>query len=96
LRQNNFALLRFLFAFVVFLAHACMLSGVNRRSVLNALIFSDLAVKSFFVVSGVLNFMSYENSCDIQSYFLKRGRRICPAYFSLWDITSFASRSCRY
>lgn len=81
LRHNNFALLRFLFAFVVFLAHAYVLSGADRLSVLNALISSDLAVKSFFVVSGFLIFMSYENSCDILSYFVKRGRRIYPAYF---------------
>lgn len=81
LRQNNFALLRFLFAFVVFLAHAYVLSGVETLSVLNALISSDIAVKSFFVVSGFLIFMSCENSRTTWSYFVKRARRIYPAYF---------------
>jgi peptidoglycan/LPS O-acetylase OafA/YrhL len=33
------------------------------------------------VVSGFLIFMSYENSRSIQGYFIKRIRRIYPAYF---------------
>lgn len=80
LRQNNFDLLRFLFAFIVFLVHAYVLSGAENLSILNKLLSSEIAVKSFFVVSGFLIFMSYENSSDIKSYFMKRVRRIYPAY----------------
>jgi len=82
-RQNNFDLLRFLFAFVVFLVHAHVLSGEQSLSVLSNLLSTDIAVKSFFVVSGFLIFMSYENSRDAKSYFNKRVRRIYPAYFSV-------------
>lgn len=81
LRQNNFDLLRFLCAFAVFLVHAYVLSGAEALSVLSGLLSSEMAVKSFFVVSGFLIFMSYENSCDTKSYFVKRARRIYPAYF---------------
>ncbi|MDD4929270.1 MAG: acyltransferase [Gallionella sp.] len=80
LRQNNFDLLRFLFAFVVFLVHAYVLSGAGELSILSELVSSEIAVKSFFVVSGFLIFMSYENSRDTRSYFVKRVRRIYPAY----------------
>jgi peptidoglycan/LPS O-acetylase OafA/YrhL len=83
LRQNNFDLLRFLFAFVVFLVHAYILSGAEALSVLNGILSSEIAVKSFFVVSGFLIFMSYENSHDARSYFSKRIRRIYPAYFAV-------------
>ena len=82
-RQNNFDLLRFLFAFVVFLVHAHVLSGEVGLSSLSKLLSSDIAVKSFFVVSGFLIFMSYENSRDTKSYFIKRARRIYPAYFAI-------------
>lgn len=81
LRQNNFDLLRFMFAFVVFLFHAYVLSGAEILSGLSSIITADLAVRSFFVVSGFLIFMSYENSRDMPSYFVKRVRRIYPAYF---------------
>lgn len=83
LRQNNFDLLRFLFAFTVFLVHAHVLSGAESLSVLSRLLSSEIAVKSFFVVSGFLIFMSYENSRNIKNYFAKRARRIYPAYFSI-------------
>lgn len=80
LRENNFDLLRFTFAFVVFLVHAHALSGIESLSILSLYLSSEIAVKSFFVVSGFLIFMSYENSRDFRSYFIKRVRRIYPAY----------------
>lgn len=80
LRVNNFDLLRFVFAFLVFLVHAHVLSGVDSLSILSEVFSSEIAVKSFFVVSGFLIFMSYENSRDMGNYFSKRARRIYPAY----------------
>lgn len=80
MRQNNFDLLRFLFAFMVFLVHAYVLSGVESLSILDKLFSSEIAVKCFFVVSGFLIFMSYEKSANAQKYFIKRARRIYPAY----------------
>ncbi len=81
LQQNNFDLLRFLLAFLVFLVHAYVLSGARELSILGDFLSSEIAVKSFFVVSGFLIFMSYENSSDLRGYFVKRARRIYPAYF---------------
>ena len=81
LRRNNFDLLRFLLAFMVFLYHAYVLSDAATLSVFSKIFSADIAVKSFFVVSGFLIFMSYENSRDIRSYFVKRAKRINPAYF---------------
>src|SRR3569833_4369979 len=80
LRHNNFDLLRFLLAFSGFLYHAFVLSGTPALSIMSTFFSADIAVKSFFVVSGVLIFMSYENSRDARSYLLKRVRRIYPAY----------------
>lgn len=79
-RDNNFDLLRFTFAFVVFLVHAYALSGAESLFILSKYLSSEIAVKSFFVVSGFLIFMSYENSRDLRSYLVKRVRRIYPAY----------------
>jgi len=80
LRHNNFDLLRFLLAFSVFLYHAYVLSGTPALSIMSTFFSAEIAVKSFFVVSGFLIFMSYENSRDARSYLLKRVRRIYPAY----------------
>ncbi len=83
LRTNNFDLLRFAFAFIVFLVHSYVLSGAEALSILGRLLSSEIAVKSFFVVSGFLIFMSFENASSTKSYFLKRTRRIYPAYVAV-------------
>jgi len=80
-RENNFDLLRFVLSFIVFLVHAYVLSGAEALSVLTEFFSSKIAVESFFVVSGFLIFMSYENTRVSQRYFVKRVRRIYPAYF---------------
>ena len=82
-KRNNFDLLRFLFAFTVFLVHTHVLSGRPELALFTELLSSDIAVKSFFVVSGLLVFMSYENSDSVKVYFEKRIRRIYPAYFAV-------------
>jgi len=81
--RNNFDLLRFAFAFIVFLYHAHVLSGRTELAGLSRWLSADFAVESFFVVSGFLVFMSYENSASIGDYFSKRTRRIYPAYFTV-------------
>jgi peptidoglycan/LPS O-acetylase OafA/YrhL len=79
--KNNFDLLRFCFAFIVFLVHTHVLSGRPELAPLSQWLSSEFAVKSFFVVSGYLVFMSFENSKSLGDYFSKRVRRIYPAYF---------------
>jgi len=81
--RNNFDLLRFAFAFTVFLYHAHVLSERPELAVLSRWFSAEFAVQSFFVVSGYLVFMSYENSASVKDYFSKRVLRIYPAYFSV-------------
>lgn len=83
LHQNNFDLLRFTFAFMVFLVHAHVLSQRPELAALSRWLSAELAVESFFVVSGYLVFMSFENSASTADYLEKRARRIYPAYFAV-------------
>lgn len=78
--KNNFDLLRAIFAITVFCVHAAVLSANDYLLSITGSLSSEVAVKSFFVVSGFLIFMSYQNSQSISSYFSKRIRRIYPAY----------------
>ena len=81
--SNNFDVLRFFLAFTVLLIHASYLSSADSLQFLPLILSSEVAVKSFFVVSGFLIFMSWENSSSIKSYFSKRIRRIYPAYVTV-------------
>ncbi len=80
---NNFDLLRFLLASMVFLVHAHVLSGNAQLAFLAEYLSSDYAVKAFFVVSGFLIFQSHDRSRSLGDYFGKRVRRIYPAYFAI-------------
>jgi peptidoglycan/LPS O-acetylase OafA/YrhL len=81
--RNNFDLLRFVFAFSVFLFHAHVLSGEDALAVLSRLLSADVAVKGFFVVSGYLVTMSYQASRSLGDYAAKRMRRLYPAYITV-------------
>jgi peptidoglycan/LPS O-acetylase OafA/YrhL len=84
LRKNNLDLLRLIFAGIVCLFHAYKLSGYRELEWIPRLLpSSEAAVKAFFVVSGFLIFKSFEESSCIRSYFVKRVRRIFPAYFAV-------------
>jgi peptidoglycan/LPS O-acetylase OafA/YrhL len=81
--RNNFDVLRFAFAFTVFLFHAHVLSGETALAPLSRYFSADFAVKAFFVVSGYLVLMSYENSRSLGDYVSKRVRRVYPAYAAI-------------
>lgn len=83
LTRNNFDLLRLLFAGTVLLYHAHELSGYQQLGWIAGVLSSAVAVKSFFVISGFLIFMSFECSSSFASYAGKRIRRIYPAYFAV-------------
>lgn len=83
LKENNFDLLRLLFAVTVLLVHAYELSGFQQLEIVASILSSTVAVKAFFVVSGFLIFMSFERSKTIASYAKKRILRIYPAYFTV-------------
>jgi peptidoglycan/LPS O-acetylase OafA/YrhL len=81
--RNNFDLLRFVFAFSVFLYHAHVLSGAEPLAILSRLLSADVAVKGFFVVSGYLVTMSCQGSRSVGDYAAKRVRRLYPAYITV-------------
>jgi peptidoglycan/LPS O-acetylase OafA/YrhL len=81
--HNNFDLLRFLFASTVMLVHAYVLSRQEQLAFLADWFSSEVAVKAFFVVSGLLVFMSYDRTRNLAAYAQKRLRRIYPAYFAV-------------
>jgi peptidoglycan/LPS O-acetylase OafA/YrhL len=83
LTENNFDLLRLLFAGTVCLFHAYELSGFQQLYIVASFLSSAVAVKAFFVVSGFLIFMSFERSASFTAYAIKRIRRIYPAYFTV-------------
>ena len=88
-KQNNFDLLRLLFALIVCLVHVYKLSENPQLAWLHRVLSSDLAIQAFFVVSGFLIFRSYEQSSSLKSYISKRARRIYPAYFVVILLSAF-------
>ncbi|MDP0589466.1 MAG: acyltransferase [Candidatus Endonucleobacter bathymodioli] len=88
--SNNFDFLRLLFAVIVAIVHAATLSGVGVITTISQYISSEVAVDSFFVISGFLIFMSYESSQSLASYARKRIRRIFPGYIFVIIFCSIA------
>lgn len=80
LHQNNFDLLRLVFAGMVVFFHIAILSQVPSFSWMLKHISSLFAVQAFFIVSGYLVTMSYEKSFSLGDYWKKRMLRIAPAY----------------
>ncbi|MCJ7933513.1 MAG: acyltransferase [Chryseobacterium sp.] len=77
--KNNFDFIRVLLAFIVFVGH---LGALSQSDSLHFLTYSpvEVAVFSFFIVSGFLIARSYERSSSLKSYTKKRFNRIVPAY----------------
>lgn len=86
---NSFDFLRFLFAFNVLLGHLAELS--QNSSLQDLLWFSNtkISIDGFFVISGFLVAKSYCNSSSIKSYFIKRAKRILPAYLVVIALSTF-------
>lgn len=82
-RRNNFDLLRLVFACIVFLVHAAVLSERPELAALSRWLSAELAIEAFFVVSGFLVVMSFERSSSLADYASKRIRRIYPAYLTV-------------
>jgi peptidoglycan/LPS O-acetylase OafA/YrhL len=82
-KDNNIGFLRFLFAFVVLLAHT------SAGMLPNVLTDSGISVCGFFVLSGFLVTQSYWRTSSVKKYFIKRCKRILPAYY-------FVTLSCAF
>jgi peptidoglycan/LPS O-acetylase OafA/YrhL len=95
--KNSFDFLRFFFAFIIFLSHLSELSNSNSLLFLSNFTNSAIAVKGFFVISGFLVAKSYRNTPSLKNYFIKRAKRILPAYiFVILFATIFLSLISNY
>lgn len=83
LNRNNLDCLRLILASIVALFHISALTQLPAFSMLGRYLSPHFAVRSFFVVSGLLIYRSYIRSSSPYSYFNKRVRRIYPAYFTV-------------
>lgn len=79
---NRFDLVRLLFASLVFLYHAFVLSSAQPGGAVEGglAVLAELSIQGFFIVSGALVFGSYERSKTLANYVEKRVRRLYPAY----------------
>jgi peptidoglycan/LPS O-acetylase OafA/YrhL len=94
-RQNHFNTLRLAMALLVVWSHSFALYfGSEDREPVSLLLNGQLnsgniAVRVFFVVSGLLIARSFEASTSLLSYFSKRVRRIYPGYLVAVAICTF-------
>ncbi|MBR1878343.1 MAG: acyltransferase [Paludibacteraceae bacterium] len=79
-RDNCFDFLRFTFALNVVLGHLFAIALIPEFEPLKGIFNTYLSVTGFFVISGFLIAQSYERSSSLKSYFIKRARRLLPAY----------------
>ncbi len=88
--KNNLDCLRLILASLVALWHVYWLSNLSAFIVFARVISAQFAVRSFFVISGLLIYRSYTRSSSVASYFEKRARRIYPAYFTVVTLAAVA------
>jgi peptidoglycan/LPS O-acetylase OafA/YrhL len=88
--KNNLDCLRLILASTVALFHFNALTQLPALSAFDRFLSAPFAVRSFFVISGLLIFRSYTRSSSVSSYFEKRVRRIYPAYFTVIAIAAIA------
>lgn len=87
--RNNFDCLRVVLASIVVLFHISALTLLPAFAILGEYCSAHFAVRSFFVISGMLIYRSYDRSSTVASYFEKRVRRIYPAYVTTILIAAF-------
>lgn len=88
-KHNNFDFMRLLLASTVFIVNAEVLSRTDSSLNISRYLDASMAVDAFFVISGFLIFMSYDNSSTLKDYYIKRARRIYPAYVAVVIVCSF-------
>jgi peptidoglycan/LPS O-acetylase OafA/YrhL len=88
--RNNLDCLRLILALVVALFHISALTNISAFSAFGRYLSPHFAVKSFFVISGLLIYRSYARSPSTAAYLEKRARRIYPAYFVVVALAAFA------
>ena len=88
--RNNLDCLRLILASIVVLFHVYALTNLSAFSPFGTYLSAHFAVRSFFVISGLLIYRSYTRSSSIASYLEKRVRRIYPAYFTIVVLAAIA------
>jgi peptidoglycan/LPS O-acetylase OafA/YrhL len=88
--RNNLDFLRLVFATTVVLCHIAGITCIPAYAGILKYLSAPYAVKSFFVISGMLIYRSYMKSSSLASYMEKRVRRIYPAYFTVVVLEAFA------
>lgn len=83
INTNNFDFLRIVFASTVLFGHLFELSQVKQFQPFLPFFNTRLAISGFFVISGFLIAKSYEKTPSLKIYFLRRIKRIVPAYFTV-------------
>jgi len=83
--QNNFNLLRFFFASLVIVSHVPELQDGNRSheiltQIFGTISFGEMAVDSFFVLSGFLIVKSWQDRPDFVAFLSSRILRIYPGF----------------
>ena len=96
--ENNFDFIRFFLAYSVMFNHFSTLTETDPFWFVSG----GFRVKGFFIISGFLVMFSFLRTPDTRVFFLKRVRRIMPAYaltillcaaMGLF-MTTFISRQC--
>jgi peptidoglycan/LPS O-acetylase OafA/YrhL len=90
--RNNFGLLRLTFALCVLISHSFeLVDGDRSREPLTYMFgtisLGELGVAGFFLISGFLITVSFENSSSLLSYFWKRILRIYPAFIVVFILS---------
>jgi peptidoglycan/LPS O-acetylase OafA/YrhL len=80
--DNNFNLLRLIFALMVVVYHATLLPGIADWAAMEApmSLAAEIGVQGFFILSGYLVWASLERSPSLRLYAEKRVRRLYPGY----------------
>jgi peptidoglycan/LPS O-acetylase OafA/YrhL len=89
--KNNFDFLRHLLAFSVVFHHFNVLTSNDVSFIFFDVINSNVAVKAFFVISGLLIWISANRSKNKSIYFRKRFFRLYPALFFILLISSIVA-----
>lgn len=89
MNKNCFDFLRFFFAFNILLAHLGELSQSKSLLFLSYFSNSSIAVQGFFIISGFLVAKSFSNTPSLKEYFIKRAKRILPAYVFVVLLSTF-------
>ena len=91
--DNNFNLLRLMFALMVAVYHATFLPNVPEWAALEGpmSLAAEIGVQGFFVLSGYLVWSSLERSSSLRLYAEKRVRRLYPGYATVVVICALAA-----